>query len=54
MTLSFQRYQSLLTTYLRPQWLRVLLLFVLVFSGIGLSLINPQIIQVFIDTLSVS
>jgi ATP-binding cassette, subfamily B, bacterial len=52
MTLSFKRYQSLLTTYLRPQWLRVLLLFVLLFSGIGLSLINPQIIQVFIDTAS--
>ena len=52
MTLSFKHYQGLLATYLRPQWLRVLLLFVLLFGGIGLSLINPQIIQVFIDTAS--
>ena len=51
---SFKRYQSLLVTYLRPQWVRVLLLLILLFSGIALSLVNPQIIQTFIDTVSAS
>ena len=36
--------------YLRPQWPRVLLLAVLLFTGIGLQLANPQIIRRFIDT----
>ena len=50
MTLPFSRYRDLLATYLRPQWRRVLLLLILLFSGIGLSLLSPQIIQMFIDT----
>src|SRR6266851_9435598 len=52
MTLALKRYRDLLMTYLRPQWLRVCLLILLLFGEIGLSLINPQIIQVFIDTAS--
>jgi ABC-type multidrug transport system fused ATPase/permease subunit len=52
MTLALKRYRDLLMTYLRPQWLCVCLLILLLFGEIGLSLINPQIIQVFIDTAS--
>ena len=39
----------LLTTYLRPEWPRAVLLGVLLFVGIGLQLANPQIARVFID-----
>jgi ABC-type multidrug transport system fused ATPase/permease subunit len=41
--------RSLLTTYLRPQWPRVVLLGLLLFAGIGLQLANPQIARTFID-----
>ena len=41
--------RDLLSTYLRPQWPRVLLLGVLLFAGIGLQLANPQIAKTFID-----
>ena len=41
--------RSLLATYLRPQWPRVLLLGLLVFAAIGLQLANPQIARAFID-----
>jgi ATP-binding cassette, subfamily B, bacterial len=40
---------SLLATYLRPQRLRVALLSVLLLGSIGLQLVNPQILRVFID-----
>jgi len=45
-----KQYGDLLVTYLRPQWSRVLLLTGLLFGGIGLQLINPQVIRYFIDT----
>ncbi|MFO7633161.1 MAG: ABC transporter ATP-binding protein [Caldilinea sp.] len=36
--------------YLRPQWRRVLLLSILILTGIGLQLLNPQVLRYFIDT----
>src|SRR5688572_19021035 len=44
------RYWQLLTRYLRPLRVKVALLTVLIFSGIGLQLLNPQIMRFFIDT----
>lgn len=41
--------RALLATYLRPEWPRVLLLALLLFTGIGLQLANPQIVRMFID-----
>jgi ATP-binding cassette, subfamily B, bacterial len=41
--------RALLTTYLRPEWPRAVLLGLLLFAGIGLQLANPQIARVFID-----
>ncbi len=46
----FRQYAELLSQYLKPQWLRVTLLAIFMFSGIGLNLVNPQIIRYFIDT----
>ena len=46
----FTHYATLLSTYLKPQWMRVTLLAVFMFSGIGFSLLNPQILRYFIDT----
>lgn len=43
-------YGHLMSVYLKPLRMRILLLAVLLFSGIGLQLINPQIIRYFIDT----
>ncbi len=40
---------SLLATYLRPEWLRATVLGLLLFTGIGLQLANPQIAKLFID-----
>jgi ABC-type multidrug transport system fused ATPase/permease subunit len=40
---------SLLSTYLRPEWPRAVLLGLLLFTGIGLQLANPQIAKTFID-----
>ena len=45
-----KRYWKLLVNYLQPQWPRVLLLAALLFSSIGLQLINPQIMRHVIDT----
>jgi ABC-type multidrug transport system fused ATPase/permease subunit len=50
MHLPLTQYRSLLGTYLKPQMVRVLLLAALLFGGIGLQLVNPQIIRYFIDT----
>ncbi len=41
--------RALLATYLRPEWPRALLLTLLLFTGIGLQLANPQIVRTFID-----
>jgi ABC-type multidrug transport system fused ATPase/permease subunit len=45
------RYLTLFRKYLGPIKLKVGLLAILVFAGIGLQLINPLIIRYFIDTL---
>jgi ATP-binding cassette subfamily B protein len=44
-----RQYGSLLARYLRPQWVRVAVLGVLLMLTIGLQLTNPQIVRVFID-----
>ncbi len=49
MKLTLANYRSLLVTYLRPQWGKVLLLTLLLFVSIGLQLVNPQIVRQFID-----
>jgi ABC-type multidrug transport system fused ATPase/permease subunit len=50
MEYSFARYWQLLTRYLRPLRFKVALLSILIFSGIGLQLANPQVMRFFIDT----
>jgi ABC-type multidrug transport system fused ATPase/permease subunit len=45
-----RQYWLLLRHYLRPQWRPVLLLALLLFSQIGLQLVTPQILRLFIDT----
>ncbi len=45
-----RHYATLLIHYLRPHWKRVVFLGVFMFTGIGLNLLNPQIIRYFIDT----
>ena len=50
MNISVKQYWDLLTTYLEPLWTKVLMLATLMLAGIGLQLINPQIIRYFIDT----
>ncbi len=55
MKIPLKQYWNLLVDYLRPQWTRSVLLAVLLFSSIGLQLVNPQIMRRFIDvTQSVS
>lgn len=44
-----RRYRSLLITYLQPLGPQVLLLTLMLFGGIALQLINPQILRSFID-----
>jgi len=46
----FGRYWRLLVIYLKPQWLRVVLLSILLMGNIALQLINPQVIRYFIDS----
>jgi ABC-type multidrug transport system fused ATPase/permease subunit len=43
-------FRTLLGAYLRPQWRRALLLCLLLFGGITLQLINPQVLGSFIDS----
>ncbi len=50
MNIPLSQYIGLLGKYLRPQWVRVTLLAVVLLSGIGLQLVNPQIARYFIDT----
>lgn len=45
-------YRSLLVTYLKPQWRRALLMALLLLLGIGLQLVNPQLLRYFIDTIT--
>lgn len=44
-----KEYLQLLHTYLRPQWRSVLLMSLLLLISIGLQLVNPQLLQAFID-----
>jgi ABC-type multidrug transport system fused ATPase/permease subunit len=48
----FRRQTDLLTTYLRPQRARVVVLGVLLLAGMALELLNPQVIRFFLDTAS--
>ena len=50
MVLSFGQHRRLLTTYLAPQRAQVALLAGLLLAGIGLQLLNPQVMRFFIDT----
>ena len=50
MNASLGNQQKLLTTYLRPLRRHVALLAALLLGGIGLELLNPQILRSFIDT----
>jgi ABC-type multidrug transport system fused ATPase/permease subunit len=45
-----REYWTLFAAYLRPQRSRMVLLGALIFGGIGLQLVNPQILRFFIDT----
>ena len=45
-----KQYAALLAQYLKPQWFRVMLLTIFMFAGIGLNLLNPQVLRYFIDT----
>lgn len=49
MAVSYAQHRQFLTSYLRPQWPRVALLAALLFTGIGLQLLVPQILARFID-----
>lgn len=49
MAIPLRRYWNLLAVYLRPQRARVLLLAWALLSSIGLQLVNPQIVGLFID-----
>lgn len=49
MKIPLKQYWDLLVDYLRPQWRMAALLAVLLFSGIALQLVNPQIMRSFID-----
>src|SRR5579884_3046962 len=53
MKLPLRQYRALLVTYLKPQWHLSLILLILLLINMGLALVNPQIIKVFIDTISV-
>src|SRR5258708_28666812 len=52
MNLPVRRYFALLVIYLKPQWLKVCLMIVCLVAGIGLQILNPQIIGYFINTAS--
>jgi ABC-type multidrug transport system fused ATPase/permease subunit len=52
MHISLAGHRGLLIEYLRPQRLKVVLLCALLLGGIGLELLNPQILRSFIDTAS--
>ncbi len=52
MKLPVRRYFALLLVYLKPQWLRTLLMVVCLLAGIGFQIINPQIISYYINTTS--
>ncbi len=49
MNLPLTEHHRILSRYLRPQWRRVLLLALLILTGVGLQLFNPQVMRFFID-----
>jgi ATP-binding cassette subfamily B protein len=49
MKIPVKQFWSLLYQYVRPQWRRMTVLAMLLFTRIGLRLLNPQIIQRFLD-----
>ena len=51
MKIPFKGQWDLLMRYLKPLWPRVLLLALLLFTGIGLQLVNPQILRHFVDSV---
>ena len=53
MAVSFRQHREFLIDYLRPQWLAVAVMSVLLLSSIGLQLLTPQIISRFIDSARV-
>jgi len=46
-----RQYSALLVTYLGPQRLRVCLMALLLLASIGLQLLGPQVIRIFIDSV---
>ncbi len=50
MNISLRQYWQLLGDYIRPQKWRFVLLSMLMLGGIGLKLVNPQIVRGFIDS----
>ena len=48
--IAIHQYRDLLGQYLLPQWRRVVVLGVLLFSTTGLQLVDPQILRHFIDS----
>lgn len=53
MKIPLRDYWQLLHTYLTPQWMRVLLMLLLMLLNVGLNLLNPQIMRNFINTIAV-
>ena len=47
---ALRHYAALLAEYLMPHWRRMCLLGIGIFAGIGVNLLNPQILRYFIDT----
>lgn len=54
MHIRLRDYRYLLVTYLKPQLARVLLLLILLCGDIILQLINPQLLRIFIDSVTSS
>ncbi len=51
MRIPLKQYLGLLRDYLRPQWKRVAFLACLILASLGMQLIKPQILRVFIDSV---
>jgi ATP-binding cassette subfamily B protein len=47
---SLRQYSDLLSRYLRPQLRQVILMATILFAGIAIKLINPQVLRYFLDT----
>ncbi|MCA9949831.1 MAG: ABC transporter ATP-binding protein [Anaerolineales bacterium] len=48
-SIGYKQYGRLLAQYLRPQWVKVLLLVVLVLGSIALQLVSPLLVRRFLD-----